>query len=309
MSTIPFILIGPTAGGKTALSIKLAQAYNYEIWSLDSRQCYKGLTIGTAAPTPAELKKVTHHNIGILKPDEKESVAFFLRRLNQQFPNWKSPSDNEKPLLFVGGSTLNAQALIYGIDEMPSANAENIKQLNELLAHEGEEALLQKLRKVDPLYASKMEGFNRQRCLRALDIWMQTGKAFSSFHSHDFTKNPSLFPVFGLNPDRVDLYNRINNRVEEMWENGLVDECKAILQQGYSENCHGLEGVGYREVIQVLKGELSEEKAKEQMKTRSRRYAKRQLTWFKRWNFIEWYKDVEEAFTKISQKVEELNNK
>lgn len=306
----PFLLVGATASGKSSLASKIAERYGYEIWSTDSRQSYKFLDIGTAAPTKEELSKIVHHNIGVLLPSEKESASFFMQRLAQIRPDWKRTSNKKKPLLFVGGSTLNAQTLLLGLDDMPSANEQNIEQLNKQFEQEGGASLLAKLNEVDPVYAASMEGFNKQRCFRALDVWMQTGKAFSSFHTKNAKEDltPSL-PVVGIRWDREKLYTRINERVDQMWENGLIEEYQQVISQGYDENAHALQGVGYDEVARYLRNEISLDMAKEVMKTKTRRYAKRQITWFKRWPFIHWIDAENKAFMNLCNWVEALPNK
>lgn len=307
----PFLLIGPTASGKSSLAIKAAQHFGYEIWSTDSRQCYEHLQVGTAAPTKEDLAKVTHHNIGVLKPNEKESAALFFERLENARPHWQEPElGKNKPLLFVGGSTLHAQILLFGLDDMPSANEANIAELQKLFDVSGSDVLLAKLQQVDPLYAASMQGFNKQRCFRALDVWMQTGRAFSSFHTkNDPSDLAPILPVVGLQWDREKLYNRINERVDFMWENGLVEEYESVIKQGFSADSHGLQGVGYDEVSHYLANKMSKKEAIEKMKTKTRRYAKRQLTWFKRWPFIHWIDAEQKPFMNLCNWVEALPNK
>jgi tRNA dimethylallyltransferase len=306
----PFLLVGATASGKSSLAVELASHFDYEIWSTDSRQCYKYLEIGTAAPTAGEIEKVLHHNIGVLNPDEKESATLFLNRLESKKPNWMQPKKEEKSLLFVGGSTLHAQTLLLGIDDMPTANTANISKLQAELDAEGPAPLLARLKKVDPVYAEIMEGFNKQRCFRALDVWMQSGKPFSSFHTMKATTElkPAI-PVVGIQWERDKLYTRINERVDQMWENGLVEEYECVLEKGFPKNSHALQGVGYDEVANFLENKMTRAEAIEKMKTKTRRYAKRQLTWFKRWPFIHWIDAEKKPFMNLCNWVEALPNK
>jgi tRNA dimethylallyltransferase len=306
----PFILIGPTASGKSSLAVQAAQHFDYEVWSSDSRQCYKHLEIGTAAPSKEEMQDIKHHNIGVLNPDEKESASLFVERLETEKPHWNETTQADKSLLFVGGSTLHAQTLLFGLDDMPSANVANIAELQKQFDEEGVDALLAKLQEADPDYAASMEGFNKQRCFRALDVWMQTGKAFSSFHTKkNFGQITPNIPLIGLQWNREQLYQRINKRVDLMWKNGLVDEYKAVLELGFPKNAHGLQGVGYDEVCSYLANNMTKEEAIEKMKTKTRRYAKRQITWFKRWPFIHWIDAEKTPFMNLCNWVEALPNK
>lgn len=296
------MIAGPTASGKSKLALQLAKHLGYEIYSTDSRQCYQGLPIGTASPTEEERAQITHYNIGILAPDAHESSAHFISRLQNDFPSFQKEEGTCLPLVFVGGSTLHNEALLFGLDEIPPANKENLKALEEEHQKFGGEYLLNRLWEVDPVYAQRMDGFNRQRCFRALDVWMQSGKAFSSFHQRD-QKTPKI-PVFVVELDRKELYQRINTRVEQMWEQGLVEEYQAILEAGYPKDAHALQSVGYREVEAYLSSEMSREEAIEKMQTQTRRYAKRQITWYKRWDFASRIGNDEQAFAKVLNTLE-----
>ncbi|MFH5832963.1 tRNA (adenosine(37)-N6)-dimethylallyltransferase MiaA [Halalkalibaculum sp. DA3122] len=279
------LLIGPTAVGKTALSLKLAQAVDAEIISADSRQCYRYLDIGTAKPDEGELEKVPHYNISILDPETEDSAVDFYERAMQ----WEQEIEKRgKNVLYVGGSTLHVQSLIKPFDDVPEADEGNIEELEQRLADEGVEALYAQLEEVDPRYAEKMDGMNPQRILRALDVWMQTGKAFSSFHSDDEIEISGDTYVFGLKRDRQRLYKRINKRVDRMFERGFLDEVSGLLERGYTRDTRALNSVGYRDAIDYLEGKKTREEMVRDMKTQTRRYAKRQITWFKRWDFVKW---------------------
>ncbi|TYP93485.1 tRNA dimethylallyltransferase [Fodinibius salinus] len=280
------LLLGPTAVGKTALSTSLARQLNAEIISVDSRQCYKYMDIGTATPTEEEQNGIPHYNLSIIDPDQKDNVANFHKRAMQ----WKNEiQSRDNNVLFVGGSTLHTQCVIQPLDDVPSANEQNIADLEARIEKEGIDPLYQKLREVDPEYAHNMDGKNTQRIVRALDVWMQTGRAFSSFHSDDDTLTvPNDMIVFGLQRERQQLYDRINRRVDNMFAQGFLDEVRAILEKGYSLDDPGLNTVGYKQAIAFLNNEMSREQMISNMKTKTRRYAKQQLSWFRRWEFINW---------------------
>lgn len=279
------ILLGPTASGKTELSLQLAEELEIPIISVDSRQCFKHLDIGTAKPKQEELDRVQHYNISNIELDERDSVQDFLERAEA----WeKEILTDHAHSLFVGGSTLHLQSLIRPIEDLPSANPQNISELHQRIDEEGIEALYNELKAVDPSYIQTMDGMNKQRIIRALDVWMQTGKPFSSFHSNDEFKLPSNTLVFGMHQPREVLYDRINARVDNMMDEGLLEETEKVLSMGYSKDLQPLNAVGYREMIAVLEGTMTKAEAVEKMKTQTRRYAKRQLTWYRRWDFIKW---------------------
>lgn len=279
------ILLGPTASGKSDVALEVAEALGTSIISADSRQCYRYLDIGTATPSPEELQRVTHYNISNLDPYEEDTAVKFLDRANSWEQQILQESDH---VLYVGGSTLHLTGLIRPFHDAPDANEENICQLNERIEKEGIESLYELLKQVDPEYIPRMDGMNRQRIIRALDVWMQTGKPFSSFHSDDPIEPDEQTIVFGIRRDRQKLYDRINQRVDLMIKSGLIEETRAVLEKGYSPELQSLQTVGYREVIAYLNGDMSRETMIETIKTQTRRYAKRQLTWFRRWDFVHW---------------------
>lgn len=279
------ILLGPTASGKTELSLQLAEAFGTSIISADSRQCYKHMDIGTAKPSEEELERVPHYNISNLGLEEEDSAVKFLNRA----ADWeKEILKHAEHVIYAGGSTLHLTGLIQPFNDAPDSNEENLTELNERIEQDGIESLYEQLKKVDPEYIPKMDGMNRQRIIRALDAWMQTGKPFSSFHQGEETKPDESTVVFGLKRHRQKLYDRINKRVDLMIEQGLIDEVRSILDQGYSKDLQSLQTVGYREIISFIEGDFTKEEAIEKIKTSTRRYAKRQLTWFRRWDFIHW---------------------
>lgn len=278
------IILGPTASGKTELSIQLAEELGTSIISADSRQCYKHINIGTAKPSEEELGRVPHYNISNIELEEDDNAMAFQKRATQWESEILQKSDH---VIYAGGSTLHLQSLIQPFTEMPEANEENIAELEAQIKREGLESLYKKLERVDPEYASKMDGLNRQRIIRALDVWMQTGKPFSSFHDNDPVQPDENTLVFGLKWPRQKLYERINQRVDNMIKAGLVEEVKSILKD-HPKDLQSLNTVGYQEIIKYLDGEWTLDKAIEKIKTSTRRYAKRQITWYKRWDFVHW---------------------
>jgi tRNA dimethylallyltransferase len=293
---LKILLLGPTAVGKTALSVDLAHQLDAEIISTDSRQCYKYMNIGTATPSEQEQGNIPHYNLSIIDPATKDNAMNFYERSQE----WEQDiQSRDKNVLYVGGSTLHVQCAIQPLDDVPEANEQNITELETRIDKEGIESLYQKLLEVDPDYAQKMDGMNTQRIVRALDVWMQTGRPFSSYHSDDNSISvPDDMMVFGLTRDRQKLYDRINRRVDRMFEQGFLDEVREILDMGYSLDDPGLNTVGYKEAIAFLNNEISREKMIKDMKTQTRRYAKRQLSWFRRWDFINWIDRDENTQTK-----------
>lgn len=278
------MIAGPTASGKTALSIRLAEELAGEIISVDSRQCYRHLDIGTAKPTKSELNKIPHHNISILDLDQEDSVAAFKKRSDTYTSEILSKG---KTVIYCGGSTLHLQSIIKPLDNIPSANPDNVHDLEKIAVKKGVEYLFKKLRSIDPEYASNMDGFNRQRIIRALDVWKQTGKPFSSFHSNETIQLPEDLMVFIIVHPRQTLHQRISDRTEWMIEKGLLNEVKEVLDKGFNRNIQALQTVGYREVISHIDGEITHDRMVEDIKTATRRYAKRQMTWFRRWPFVD----------------------
>lgn len=305
------LLLGPTAVGKTSVSLGLAEKLDAEIISADSRQCYRQMNIGTATPSEDELRQVKHYNISIIDPSVKDSAAAYYERAMA----WeKEIQARGKVILYVGGSTLHQQCIIKPFDDIPDADEAHISVLEQRIEEEGIESLFTQLEQVDPEYAASMDGMNPQRIVRALDVWMQTGRPFSSFHTNDDAfEIPADTFVFGLYRNRQRLYERINRRVDRMFEQGFLDEVRSILDMGYSLQDPGLNTVGYKEAIAHLNGEMSREQMVKVMKTQSRRYAKRQITWFKRWDFVEWINldnyTPEEAAEKVVQHLAAKSNK
>lgn len=296
------IITGPTASGKSALALDLAERTDAEIISVDSRQCYKQIDIGTAKPSETDLKRIPHHNISVLELYEEDSVADFKKRAEQYAEEIESRG---KKVIYCGGSTLHIQSLIHPFDDIPSSDEENVKELNRRAEKEGLESLYDKLRGVDPDYAGKMDGLNRQRIIRALDVWMQTGKPFSSFHSNNPVQLPENMLFYALHHPRKILHQRISSRTDRMFDKGLIEEIQRILDSGINPNVQALQTVGYREVISYLNGDITLEDAKKNIKTSTRRYAKRQITWLRRWPFAEWLNMHENSRQELAEKIQQ----
>ena len=276
------VLAGPTASGKTALSILLAKLCNGEIVSADSMQIYKRMDIGTAKATKEEQAQAVHHMIDVAEPNEEYSVSRYVEEAEKCCRDIISRG---KIPIICGGTGLYIDSLLSG---RSFAQKEEDNTLRDELSAEydriGGEEMLKKLSLVDPERAEKLHSSDKRRIVRALEIFRLTGKTISQ---HD-AETKALPPRFKAKTillnfkDRQDLYDRINLRVDLMAQQGLFEEVEALLNSGLDESCTAMQAIGYQEVVQALRGEISREEALEQIKMGSRRYAKRQLTWFRR---------------------------
>lgn len=279
------LIVGPTCSGKTAIGLKVASEIKSEIISADSRQIYKYLDIGTAKPLPKELKLVKHHFVDLLDLSEDFNVSRFEKE-SLSIIN-KLHIKNKIPVV-VGGSGLYMRAIVDGIfDEVDTD--ENYR--NELLKNRnnfGNEFIYEKLMEVDPRTASNLLPQNWKRVIRALEVFHLTGEPIWKFHEKYKREIKLNFFQFGLNWDREILYKNIEARVDEMINKGLVDEVKSILGKGISPNVNALNTVGYKEIIDYLNGNITFKRSIELIKRNTRRYAKRQLTWFRKDKRIKW---------------------
>jgi tRNA dimethylallyltransferase len=275
------ILAGPTGIGKTAISLELARQLPLSIISADSRQCYRQLDIGTGKVTPEESGSIPHYNISILDPSESDTAARFIQRCNNWLP--EIHQRNHIPF-YVGGSTLHLQSIVWPLDEAPEACVQNLVKLRQHEEAKGKDAMIQWLSRVDPDYLQQMDGYNTHRLYRALDVYLQTGKPFSSFHNESrFHELPPGTILIVLTMNRSELIQRIESRIDTMLTQGLVNETQNVLASGCPPNAQSLQTVGYKEIISYLNGEYDLDTAIKHIKTSTRRYAKRQVTWFKRW--------------------------
>ena len=300
MNIVPF-LVGPTGVGKTEISLHLAEELPIEIVSADSRQIYRFLDIGTAKPSPEILQKTKHHFIDYLSPDEYFNAGMYSREarttIRQIFENNKIP-------LVVGGSGFYIQALIDGLSEIEAIDQIIRGDLRKRLENEGVEALYKELESVDPNLIKKIKLKDRQRILRGLEVFYATGNPLSQMQLNKPDPADFIPMLIGLDAEREWLYDKINMRVDEMIKKGLVDEVRQLKDKGFSEKDNALNTVGYREVFKHLEDKLEFDAMVEKIKINSRRYAKRQLTWFRRDDRIKWLKI--DGFDKIEDLTEQI---
>lgn len=286
------VLTGPTAVGKTSLSINLAKAINGEIISADCMQVYKGMDIGTAKIKPEEMEGVPHHLIDVIDPKEEFHVVKFKEMVTAAMDEIYSKG---KIPVICGGTGFYIQAILYDIQftdqEIDKEYRDSLEEYADL---NGNEALHSKLFEIDPDSANQIPAANRKRVIRALEYYKQTGEQFSVHNKRERDRiSPYNFAYFVLNDDRKVLYNRIDKRVDIMNEEGLVDEVKKLLDIGCKPGMTSMDGIGYKEIISYLDGNCSLNNALELIKKNSRNYAKRQLTWFRREKEVVWLDKTE----------------
>lgn len=294
------VIVGPTAIGKTALAIELAQMYSTEIISTDSRQFFKEMAIGTAKPSADELSTVKHHFIN------SHSVQDFFSTGDYEIEALKSIEklfENHKIVVAVGGSGLYVNALCNGLDELPEIDLSIREKLNKRLETDGIDAIRQELKRVDPIYFDQVDSNNPQRMIRGLEMYLSNGITLSSLLTKEKKTRPFNILKIGLNMDRAALYERINDRVDNMINSGLIQEVQSLLP---FKALNALKTVGYSEIFDYLDGIISLEEAISKIKQNTRRFAKRQLTWFNKDTEIKWFEpsqstDIKEFLTqKIS---------
>ena len=300
------VIVGPTASGKTALSIELAKKINGEIVSCDSMQIYKDMNIGSAKPTSEEMQGIKHYLIDVVRPDERFSVAEYKKQaeaaIEEIILKGKMP-------IVIGGTGLYADSLIFGI-EYPELeyDEEYRKSLEEMAkTDEGLKELYRRAKEIDEEAINKISENDRKRIIRILEIYHQTGKSKTELEIES-RKNEVKYDyrVFAINMDREVLYDRINKRVDLMIENGLIDEVKYILEK-YKDFPTAMQGLGYKEVVQYLNNELTKDEMIDKIKQETRRYAKRQLTWFRKNKETIWLEGLEDVKNNIDIILEEIN--
>lgn len=277
------VLAGPTASGKTATAIKLAKAFDAEIISADSRQFYKELSIGTAAPTAEELAQVKHHFVHNLSIEDKYDVADYERDVLdflKQYFNTKNVA------VMTGGSGLFIDAVCNGLDSMPDISEEVRDRVSKMLETDGIEALQKEVEKVDNEYFQVVDRQNPRRLQRALEVYYQTGRPYSAFRQRNVAKRDFDIVKLAILWDRDKLIERINLRVDMMMRQGLLDEVKSVYQK---RHLNSLNTVGYKELFDYLDGKCTLEQAVEQIKINTRQYAKRQMTWLRKNNDYQWF--------------------
>lgn len=298
-------IIGPTAVGKTELSLTLAKNLNAEIISGDSMQVYEGMDIGTAKPTVEERQGIPHHMIDILTPDQDFSVADFQERVDELIP--EIVERGRLPML-VGGTGLYIKALIQGFIFPEMETDWELRERLETEAEEhGTEYVHDKLKEIDPTLADKLHPNDLRRVIRGIEVYQQTGKTSTHFRQKAKERPPRYQAVkIGLNRDRDELYDRINRRVDLMIDKGLIEEVRELYEAGYERGLTSMQGLGYKELIGYFEGEYDLEEAVRLIKRDTRHFAKKQLTWFRKDDEIHWFDVGEYEHEKLVSDVEEV---
>ena len=277
------VLIGPTGVGKTELSLSIAEHFQTCILSADSRQLYQELKIGTAAPTPSQLARVPHHFVGTLRLTDYYSAAQYeadvLEKLEELF-------QHNDTVVLTGGSMMYVDAVCKGIDDIPTVDNETRELMLQRYEEEGLETLCAELKILDPEYYQIVDLKNPKRVIHALEICYMTGKTYTSFRTQKHKERPFRIIQIGLTREREELYDRINRRVDEMMQEGLLEEAKSVYP---FKHLNSLNTVGYKEIFNYLDGEWSLDFAIEKIKQNSRIYSRKQMTWFKRNPNIQWF--------------------
>ena len=287
------VVTGPTAVGKTAFCLDLADVFKIPIINADSRQLFRELKIGTAAPTAAELKRVKHYFIGTLSIGDYYSASMYEQEVMALLEELFKDSDYA---LLTGGSMMYIDAVCNGIDDIPTVDSETRALMKQRLANEGLEALVDELKQLDPEHYEVVDRQNPRRVVHALEICHMTGKTYTSFRKAENKQRPFSIIKIGLNREREELYQRINQRVDHMMDEGLLEEARLMLPYR-KENA--LNTVGYKELFNFFDGQWTLEEAVERIKGNTRRYARKQLTWFKRDEQMKWFHPEEhESITK-----------
>ena len=288
MNTL-IVITGPTAVGKTELCLRIAEKFNIPVINADSRQIFRGMQIGTAAPTPEQRKRVRHYFVDLLELDEYYNASMYEQDVMKLLYSMFKDKDNAIALL-TGGSMMYIDAVCNGIDDIPTISDEVRLLYKQRLEKEGLTTLLQELKVKDPQYYDFVDKNNPRRVVHGLEICHQTGRTYSSFRVKEKKQRPFRIIKIALNRDREELYARINRRVDEMIENGMVEEARLLLPY---RSLNALNTVGYKELFRFFDGEWTMEEAIERIKGNTRRYARKQLTWYKKDNDIVWFDAAE----------------
>ena len=305
-------IAGPTASGKTALSIALAKDLDGEIVSCDSMQVYRRMDIGTAKPTIEERENIPHHMLDVAEPWEDFSVSKYCEMAS---PIVDDILSRGKAAIIVGGTGLYMDSLIKGNDFAPYPATGRREELEKLAAEQGIDAVITQLREVDPESAQKLHPSDRKRIIRAMEVYLETGISITEHNRRTQEIPPKYHPVwFALeDADRQTLYDRIDKRVDVMLKGGLIDEIKSLLAEGIPEKCTAMQAIGYKEFVDALSGRCSVETAAALVQQSSRKYAKRQLTWFRRNKEIHWLRresgeTTREILEKARQVLADIDN-
>lgn len=295
------VITGPTASGKTALSVEVAKRLGGEIVNADSMQIYKYMDIGTAKPDMEERQGIPHHLIDIVNPDEAFSVARYCECAKEVIDNIHQRG---KIPVMVGGTGLYVDSLVNNIQFSEIEPDEQYRDKMDKLAEEmGNEYIYKMLEDIDPDSACKIKVADRKRIIRALEVYHLTGKTIT-WHNEQSRSVPSPYntTMFAINMDREALYDKINRRVDVMIANGLVDEVKAIMDMGVQKDATSMQAIGYKEIVEYLEGHITLDEATDKIKQSSRRYAKRQLTWFRRNENIHWISNIDQVMDILNTK-------
>lgn len=277
------VITGPTAVGKTRLCLDIAKHFDIPIINADSRQIYKDLNIGTARPTTEEMQEVKHYFVGMLGLEDYYSASLFEQQVLELL---EKLFRNSNYALMTGGSMMYIDAVCNGIDDIPTIDDETRKTMKRRLQEEGLESLCEELRQLDPEYYEIVDRQNPKRVVHALEICTMTGKTYTSFRKREKKVRPFQIIKIGLNRDRAELYDRINARVDEMMEKGFLKEAEGLFPL---RKLNALNTVGYKELFEYFEGRWTLEEAIERMKGNTRRYARKQLTWYKKDDQIKWF--------------------
>ena len=275
------VITGPTAVGKTALTIELARHYHTPVINADSRQIYRELRIGTAAPSEEQLQQAKHYFVGNKSIHDYYNASMYEQDVLKVLK--KEPSETN---ILSGGSMMYIDAVCNGIDDIPTVRDDIREEMKRRYEEEGLEALCEDLRRLDPEHYAIVDRQNYRRVIHALEICYQTGRTYTSFRTQSKKERPFRIVKIGLNRDRNELYNRINARVDAMMEQGLLHEAESLYDQ---RQLNALNTVGYKEMFDYMDGRWSLDEAVERMKGNTRRYARKQLTWFKRDEEVRWF--------------------
>lgn len=296
MKNTVIAIIGPTAVGKTKLSIDMAKQFNGEIISGDSMQVYRGMDIGTAKVTKAEQQNIPHYMIDIKAPNEPFTTADFQRKVRRHID---TISNKDKLPIIVGGSGLYVQSALYEYNfSIGKRDEKTTKNLEQFRDENGIMPLYEKLQKIDPEQAKNIHPNNHRRIIRAIEVYETTGKTLTQLQQDQTTTSLYNSILIGLDMDRELLYSRINDRVDQMIEIGLIEEVRHLYEQGF-ENTQAMRGIGYKELIPYIKNKSSLDECIELLKRNSRRFAKRQYTWFKNKMDVQWYTITPESYNEV----------
>lgn len=294
------VVLGPTGVGKTELCLRIAEHLNVPIINADSRQIFAELPIGTAAPTQEQQRRVFHYFVGNHHLDDYYSASIYesevLQLLSSLFSNGHDIA------LLTGGSMMYIDAVCNGIDDIPTINDDIRETMKQRLANEGLEALVEELKRLDPEHWSIVDRNNPRRVVHALEICKQTGRTYSSFRTNTAKERPFNILKIGLDRPREELYNRINNRVVQMIEEGLEEEARSVLPM---RSYNSLNTVGYKELFAYFDGDITRDEAIRQIQSNTRRYMRKQLTWFRKDKTIKWFspENIEEILKYIDNTI------